>query len=256
MAAAIYRYKHSGQHPFPSLTNRACVLRYVDRTNGLQAVVSVRHPDRKVYVVFRGSNEVKDWFHNLMRLRKDIGSGRKIHTGYYQQLMRSGAYEELANSLLDASKRNPTYDLIITGHSAGGALATVFSYFVSTLFPWKNIAVVTFASPRVGNRAFRDAYMETSNLSHTRVVNQRDVITSLPWFGYHHVGEPVHIRKNGVVTRPPSNQHWFYRTPLYLWSVRDHLCSKYHENLSLAMSIENKHKRRNERERRSFDIEI
>ena len=49
------------------------------------------------------------------------------------------------------------------------------------------ITVISFASPRVGNQAFKDAFDEKINLEHYRVTNDHDIITGTPMVFFKHV---------------------------------------------------------------------
>lgn len=93
-------------------------------------------------------------------------------------------------TLLDLLKQisaTTELDLFITGHSLGGALATVLGlYLADTVGNWAGAAVVslksyTFASPTIGNQAYADYYNGRSALPNTswqafRVLNEQDVV--------------------------------------------------------------------------------
>jgi hypothetical protein len=70
-----------------------------------------------------------------------------------------------------------TQPLLVTGHSKGGALAALAAWRLQTAagVPTK---VVTFAAPKVGNRAFRDAY--NAQMNHTRYEYADDIVPHLP----------------------------------------------------------------------------
>lgn len=94
--------------------------------------------------------------------------------------------DEVKRTVLDLQKENPDFSVYITGHSLGGALATLFSFFLSVESDdviRKPISCVSFASPKTGNwdyaRAFRHQELAGS-LRHLRVHNHRDPIPPLP----------------------------------------------------------------------------
>jgi pimeloyl-ACP methyl ester carboxylesterase len=76
--------------------------------------------------------------------------------------------------------------VVITGHSMGGAIATILAPMISDLTG--NCVVVTFGSPRVGDAAFKEAFHATDGIHHIRVINDNDPIAYVPMLGYHHVG--------------------------------------------------------------------
>ncbi|RPI77437.1 MAG: lipase family protein, partial [Planctomycetaceae bacterium] len=62
----------------------------------------------------------------------------------------------------------------VTGHSLGGALATLAARRLPAAL--KPFEVATFGQPRVGNVTFINGYM----LRHNRYVNNHDIVPSVP----------------------------------------------------------------------------
>ncbi|XP_030525591.1 phospholipase A(1) DAD1, chloroplastic-like [Rhodamnia argentea] len=73
--------------------------------------------------------------------------------------------------------------LTVTGHSLGAALATLTAYDVKTAFGSAAplVTVISFGSPRVGNRSFRCG-LEEQGIKVLRIVNSDDLITKVPGF--------------------------------------------------------------------------
>jgi len=91
------------------------------------------------------------------------------------------------------TQTQPT-DLIITGHSLGGAVASLFAYdLLQGGFPGlpiPTVSVITYASPNVGTSSWQSAYNATVPES-VRVYNSDDVVPYAPpdeFFGYLPVG--------------------------------------------------------------------
>ena len=78
-------------------------------------------------------------------------------------------YDQLEQIVKKLLEKHPTYQLYVTGHSLGGALATLYSYMLSSKID-QSITVMTFGSPRVGNYKFADSFMkkEYNSLSNNK----------------------------------------------------------------------------------------
>ena len=108
--------------------------------------------------------------------------------------------------------RSPDYDddddddddaawhVFVTGHSLGGALATLFSYELAESVNARRRRCTTtmynYGSPRVGNRAFVKRFNALVPDS-IRVINGSDLVPTLPaLLGYRHVDHGVRIPAN------------------------------------------------------------
>ncbi len=87
--------------------------------------------------------------------------------------------------------------LYITGHSLGCGLSTLAVPDILTQKTFKCLQHYAFASPRVGDPTFTEAYNANGVLTY-RVVNTCDIVPQLPSpllgeFVYKHVGIPVNF---------------------------------------------------------------
>lgn len=155
----------------------------------------------------RAAMRQASWFSLLL----DKLRGRAtVHTGF------SSAYlsvrREVVESVMALYRERPR-PIWLTGHSLGGALATLCSYDLArrVAVPAEEISVVTFGAPRVGNAAFREVY---NNLipRHWRVVLASDVVTKLPKLGYLHVGNQALLTNEAQLFIDPSfvELKWFH----------------------------------------------
>lgn len=175
-------------------------------------VVGVNPNEKRITVAFRGSTTKNDF---IVDSKMDMVSvpdpmtfatkpnekskGGKvesdicIHKGFYEYLFGSGKdghskYEEImthVQKLFDALPEYKTdYKLYVTGHSLGGALATLFGFYASasSIVP-SPVTVVSVASPRVGNLQFAACFTEYESqgkIRHLRIANHRDPVTLGP----------------------------------------------------------------------------
>ena len=139
-------------------------------SNGTQAILLEN--DEYVFLGFRGTEatSIKDIKADANAIIKDCKSGGKIHSGFDE------AFNELAieiQSFLNNSEYT-NKPLFITGHSLGGALATVATKKLK--HKGGIAACYTFGSPRVG-----DAEWTTKIKTPIyRLVNAADPVTMLP----------------------------------------------------------------------------
>eukprot|EP00756_Hemistasia_phaeocysticola_P057118 Hpha_TRINITY_DN33751_c0_g1::TRINITY_DN33751_c0_g1_i1::g.25157::m.25157 len=140
----------------------------------------------------------------LRKLRHRLGFGiPRVHKGFLRAFESVGP--ELLARLRVVIEAHPRHELVVTGHSLGGAVAILFACSVRHALGISP-TVYTYGSPRVGNVTFRERYnwMVPDTF---RIVNENDIISTLPWavFGYYvHCGKEVAIDKKGTLIIEPS----------------------------------------------------
>jgi hypothetical protein len=101
-------------------------------------------------------------------------------------------------------KSDGPWTIYVTGHSLGGALATLCAADIGRVFDEDSIIMYNFGSPRVGNLAFVKEFNEVVPEAF-RVVNDADVVARVPRSrlqNYFHVGRTV------LVTNKPGRAVW------------------------------------------------
>ncbi|GLC68922.1 hypothetical protein PLESTF_000759300 [Pleodorina starrii] len=140
----------------------------------------------------------------FMRAYKSV---RRLISGLIQIITDSRPGSEDTERGADSN-----WEVLFTGHSLGGALATLGAYelgLYKSYAGWiKSISLYTYGSPRVGNVAFaRDFDRLVPNA--WRFTNRLDLVPSVPLarflFGYCHVGHPVRLRGDGVLLKGLNN---------------------------------------------------
>mmetsp|Transcript_16389 Transcript_16389/g.18100 ORF Transcript_16389/g.18100 Transcript_16389/m.18100 type:complete len:470 (-) Transcript_16389:86-1495(-) len=196
---------------------------------GLTHGVIVNKTNKWISVVFRGTYALSEWKVNFNYLFTDdgnYGKGALTHEGFTGFLMgergcdaKSRSYlERIIASINDKYEKHPDvtsdYKLFISGHSLGGALATMTAFHLAHLkeknddsvrnFP-KKIRAVTFAAPLAGNVEYSDHYERLEKngyLRHIRFTNEGDVVPTQPTlFGIEKIaisGDPTKYKQNGV----------------------------------------------------------
>ena len=165
-------------------------------------------------VSFRGSEpKLADWLANIQTVT-DPGPFPKsdVHEGFQDALFPV----VLRVAYMLREYRNANQQVWVTGHSLGGALASLFAaLLVEEKLPFAGL--YTFASPRVGNKAFEKAMNSRAKAQgavYYRVVNEGDAVPHVPpepWFS--HAGVRVLLTDGQVLvgegaTKKESKTGW------------------------------------------------
>jgi hypothetical protein len=168
------------------------------KTNKYRNPVKVNYPGRADEISLHSGFALY-----LLRNRKDSGKST------LQEI--SDKIEEIGNELAPGGK----YKLAITGHSLGGALATLCGFYIAAQPHFAHLSTVyvwTFASPRVGTRAFQYAWQHLERIGrikHARFSATQDVVPLIPFCNFNkndlqffkHVGIRVQLHGIGKITK-------------------------------------------------------
>ncbi|KAI1092472.1 alpha/beta-hydrolase [Rostrohypoxylon terebratum] len=152
----------------------------------IEGYVASDDTNKLIVASFRGSSSIRNWIADLsfVFVPCDLVSGCLAHTGFL------AAYKEIAKGVSAALKTavaaQPTYKIVFTGHSLGGAVATVAAAYARKQGYAADL--YTYGSPRVGNDAFVD-FVTNQTGSEFRVTHLDDPVPRLPpiFLDYRHV---------------------------------------------------------------------
>nr|CAD2206605.1 unnamed protein product [Meloidogyne enterolobii] len=127
----------------------------------------------------------------------EVNIGGKVAT-YFTEIYEQLKAEGIINCVTNLIKIYADYELWVTGHSLGGALASLAAAEIASsgLINAQNIKLLTLGQPRTGNWDWAAAMDQILPYYNYRVVNHRDVIVHLPmrfFEGYHHYSTEVHF---------------------------------------------------------------
>jgi len=131
----------------------------------------------------------------IKRVPSDTGIG-KVHRGF--KLYTDKIWDKLVEAVKSSKRQNK--ELWITGHSLGGAMATVTAKRCSETEELKTPTMVfTYGSPRVGDGDYVNSIDRA--IVHHRFMNDGDIVTKIPTAPfYFHCGSLHHIGKDGEVS--------------------------------------------------------
>ena len=123
----------------------------INSRSNVHGFIALDNMSQVVIVSIRGSRSIGDWISNF-NTRKYKVNGVKFHEGFYKDL--DSAYYSITHQLIPYINSGMT--IYITGHSRGGALATILAYRIVQDYPahCKQFKMFSFGSPPVGDKAF------------------------------------------------------------------------------------------------------
>lgn len=139
--------------------------------------------DKGSIIAFRGTQTQLEWWQNLQATQQPYfnpATGEQhgyVHAGYLQ-LMRN----QIGDLLLNAVRRlDPNLPCYVTGHSLGGAVATLAAIEIALNVPKirPQLQLYTYASPRIGDRTFAEVHSQLIPNSY-RIVNSSDSVPLVP----------------------------------------------------------------------------
>ncbi|MDB9321169.1 MULTISPECIES: lipase family protein [Cyanophyceae] len=167
--------------------------------NSAQAAL-IEHKDYLCFT-FRGTNELVDWLDNLNTFSTKQLFG-VFHKGFWDSVddvwdTLWAAYEE--------RQRVQERPILITGHSLGGAMATVAAARLAHMkIPFTS--VYTFGQPRSMIRSTAKQLDSMCKGQFFRFENNNDIVTKIPsrLAGYSHVGTHLYISEEKKISLKPG----------------------------------------------------
>lgn len=160
----------------------------IDKDNVFVRIHKPIDKNDELIVSIRGTDELKDWKHNMLRWKTVYIGDSKVHKGFFEHL--DGVYEEINTHISDYN------DITIIGHSLGGAVSLLLGSKLASTNAYKKYKVITYGSPRVGDIKFKELCDSLPNLECYRAYINHDIITKIPYFGYYHIGKSFKIHNN------------------------------------------------------------
>jgi hypothetical protein len=166
---------------------------------------------REIVVAFRGSYELADVLTDgNLALAPLVSHGvedneASVHAGFLI------SYNSVRNVVLHAVREQleafPGYVVVLTGHSLGGALASLAALSVKSNIPWVAVRLFTFGQPRTGDAAFADL-LES-------IVGRDNIYRAVHTWD----GVPTVIHEN-LGYRHHASEYWQFQEPPSVSTVR------------------------------------
>jgi len=149
---------------------------------------------REIVVAFRGSHELANMVTDgnlvlipLVSRGIEKNNTALVHAGFL--ISYNSVRAVVVHVVRDQLLAYPNYTVVISGHSLGGALASIAALSVKSNFPSAAVRLFTYGQPRTGDAAYADLVEDIVGRNNIfRAVHTWDgVPTMVPeTLGYHH----------------------------------------------------------------------
>ncbi len=233
-------------------------FKYFDKKN---SQASLLYDSDIVILAFRGTEKqnISDWITDIRCKKiKYFTYDGLIHQGFKEGIVNLWdlIFQELDELKTIISSRR----IWLTGHSMGGALATlapIWIYNSDLIFSYEIAGGYTFGSPRVGNKSFAKIFSNKFGNNWFRFVNCADYVTRIPRriMHYRHVPiieknikEPCYYFDENGILYPPNKSQTFWEKfwdriemgfqeilQLKIAMIEDHKIDNYIKNLERCL---------------------
>jgi V8-like Glu-specific endopeptidase len=147
-----------------------------------------------VLVCFRGTTSLGDWLSNLNVATTDTATIGTVHSGFL------GQFNDLRQQIETIFASRPGRKVILSGHSLGGALASLAAATWTDVQPL--LGLYTYGQPFTGQNDFAALMEVRLGDRYLRFVNDADVVPRVPP-GYRHAGRLVQFDAAGKLKVKP-----------------------------------------------------
>ncbi|MHA2032196.1 MAG: lipase family protein [Candidatus Kariarchaeaceae archaeon] len=204
LSLEAYREGDAFQNKFVGLTKLAHINDLVTDT---QLFILTDETTNELFIAFRGTSNISDLFTEVIAFKekypKDGNNSKlfpmKVHRGALK------AYLTVKDKILEIVgkefEENSITRVHTTGHSQGGAMATICAFDIKYKFPDLELVMYNYGSIRTGNLAFAKKFNKLIPNTY-RIVNNEDFSARHPKLFYKHVGKLVFISRNKLRVNP------------------------------------------------------
>jgi hypothetical protein len=162
--------------------------------------VNIHDTDEALYIIIEGTDTLLNLAYNMFMTTNKHG----IHSGYYKHAVECIHDYKLFDLMTSANVDKP---IVLSGYSLGAASAMVVlhEFMKEHAALNKQIELVLFGCPRVGNRTFHDSFMSLcKDIPMVSFENGNDIVCRMPsvWIGYRNVvpTTPLKAKYDGIIS--------------------------------------------------------
>ena len=150
-------------------------------------------------LAFRGSKSVRNYLADadFPTVPTDICSGCEVDQGFYNSWLE--ARTGVMSALKSAVAANPSYGVVVVGHSLGGAIAAIAAAELRN--EGTSTDLYTYGQPRIGGATISDYITNQNKGGNFRVTHYDDPVPRLPplLLGFVHISPEYYIRTGNYV---------------------------------------------------------
>lgn len=142
---------------------------------------------------FRGSRSVRNWLTNIQfpTLGTSICPTCLASNGFWNSWLE--AQKNVLAAIKKAQTQYPDYKVVATGHSLGGALASLAAGVLRS--QGQTVDLYTYGAPKIGLESISQYLSKTDKGQTFRVTHKNDPVPKLPpaLLGYRHISPEYYI---------------------------------------------------------------
>ncbi|KAF2036442.1 alpha/beta-hydrolase [Setomelanomma holmii] len=146
-----------------------------------------------IVLSFRGSRSVRNWITNvnfpvtLTTICADCGA----HAGFWTSWLE--AQSNVLSAISKAKAQYPSFRIVATGHSLGGALASIAAGVLRS--QGTSVDLYTYGAPKIGLQGISEYISATNKGANYRVTHKADPVPKLPpaLLGFRHISPEYYV---------------------------------------------------------------
>jgi predicted lipase len=174
------------------------------RITDVTGFVAADDTNKLIVVSFRGSASIQNWIANLNfdAVDTDLCTGCTAHAGFWTSWKESRT--SVLNAVKTLSQSKPGYKIVATGHSLGGAIASLAAADLRK--GGYTVALYTFGAPRIASPTLSD-FISNQPGGNYRITHYNDIVPRLPpiAFNYVHISPEYYIDQKNDKTVAASD---------------------------------------------------
>lgn len=206
---------------------------FYNPTTNMKGFVAYNPVTNSIIISFKGTDptSITNWIQDLTFVSKPVPDwcdGCTFHTGFYDTYL--SVRKDVIALLYKYLAKYPKAKLFVTGHSLGGAQATLCAYDIQKFRLANVTGVVTFGAPRVGNPTFVKNWDVIMNeVNNYRITHFQDPVPHLPLLlmGFQHSTREVYYGALNILYKvckyPSEDPTCANSLPLNLLGAADHV---------------------------------